>query len=396
MNHNLNSQKLNSCRFPELDGLRGVAIILVIIWHYFGAIAKGEPGSVLAILQRAVGLTWSGVDLFFVLSGFLIGRILMENVDSGSYFRTFYLRRICRIFPLYFGLIFLFGIAVFLGLKNHPEFSWLYLNPMPVWSYATFTQNFIMAYHQSLGANWLAVTWSLAVEEQFYLLLPLLIRFVSRERILYILIGCIFAAPICRVLSRGFPAEVLLVSRGDSLLIGVLAAYIIRNGNVVRHLKANAPFLQTIFFTLLAGVGLLTYKFTFFGALNQTWLALFYVLMILIALAHKDGWLASILRHPFLQRAGWISYGLYMFHQVINGLFHGLILGSAPRITNAAEVWTTLGALVATITVSWISFRWFEKPIIDFGHSFRYEPKSETIPVFKGEVSKAPIVLGEP
>ena len=89
-------------RIPELDGVRGIAILLVVIWHYWIALVINDPLSGLyGAVVKSLYLTWSGVDLFFVLSGFLIGGILLDNREAPGYFKAFYARRVCRIFPLY-------------------------------------------------------------------------------------------------------------------------------------------------------------------------------------------------------------------------------------------------------------------------------------------------------
>src|ERR687884_397533 len=120
-----------SGRIRELDGVRGIAILLVLVWHYLVCQVGAPPP-----LFRFLMATWSGVDLFFVLSGALLrGRL-----------------------PI--------------GTAN----GWLFDDPLPLWSYATFTQNFLMSKWGTFGPNWLAPTWSLAIEEQFYLLLTIVIR----------------------------------------------------------------------------------------------------------------------------------------------------------------------------------------------------------------------------
>jgi peptidoglycan/LPS O-acetylase OafA/YrhL len=91
-------------RLPELDGVRGIAILMVLVWHYAVYEFQPEPGSIGAYALACLRLSWSGVDLFFVLSGFLIGGILIDNQQSNNYFKVFYVRRVCRIFPLYFFL----------------------------------------------------------------------------------------------------------------------------------------------------------------------------------------------------------------------------------------------------------------------------------------------------
>ena len=126
-------------------------------------------------------MMWSGVDLFFVLSGFLITGILRDQRSSSRYWRTFYLRRACRVLPLYAILLGGFALAIAFGASNVPGLWWLFYTPMPLWSYATFTQNFFMAVAGGTGANWMGVSWSLAVEEQFYLVLPLVVYLLPKR-----------------------------------------------------------------------------------------------------------------------------------------------------------------------------------------------------------------------
>src|SRR5437763_8989248 len=89
-------------RIPELDGLRGIAILLVLLWHYVHNAVEVTPGTWLSYLRATLNLSWSGVDLFFVLSGFLIGGILYDAKGSDKYYRVYYTKRVFRIFPLYF------------------------------------------------------------------------------------------------------------------------------------------------------------------------------------------------------------------------------------------------------------------------------------------------------
>ena len=163
--------------------MRGIAILLVVVWHYVGAPLQAVPGPVALAGFRSLRLAWSGVDLFFVLSGFLIGGILLDQRASPGYFKAFYARRFCRIFPVYFlwlGLFFAL-LALAPGFTSSPAFRHLFDKPLPAWSYATFTQNLVIARWETFGPDWLAITWSLAIEEQFYLLLPLMVRFLLRN-----------------------------------------------------------------------------------------------------------------------------------------------------------------------------------------------------------------------
>src|SRR5712692_10605079 len=207
-----------------------MAILLVLIWHYV-VVQQTTVG----VFNRVFLLSWSGVDLFFVLSGFLIGGILMDHRQAANYFQVFYVRRICRIMPLYFLWIFLFVVfGIVVPLRNE-ALSWLFAQPLPLWSYTTFTQNIVMA-RAGLGPNWLGITWSLAVEEQFYLALPLMIRAIPPRRLPLVLMTLIVAAPILRIIliarygAQGYlPGYVLTPCRADALLLGVLCAYVMRH-----------------------------------------------------------------------------------------------------------------------------------------------------------------------
>src|SRR6266436_10069272 len=153
-----------SGRVPELDGIRGIAIGMVLIAHFFLVVSR--PGSPLAYALVPLRLDWSGVDLFFVLSGFLIGGILLDARESSNYFRVFYTRRFFRILPLY--LVCLLATLLLYALTQAglgPRIAWLWTSekPVPWFSYPLFLQNFWMAVRSTPGIFPISVTWSLAV-----------------------------------------------------------------------------------------------------------------------------------------------------------------------------------------------------------------------------------------
>jgi peptidoglycan/LPS O-acetylase OafA/YrhL len=370
---------------PELDGVRGLAVLLVLGFHFIGLATIAGRESWLWPLKRALSLAWSGVDLFFVLSGFLIGGILIEHRESPSYFRTFYIRRTCRILPLYVLLVavaFLWKAGVdantiagnaFLGDTFHP-----------LWSYATFTQNFVMAEANGYGTNWLAATWSLAVEEQFYLVLPLLIWLTPARKLPWMLAGCIVAAPVIRLAflefhtHQGYPAHVLMPGRADALMLGVLAAWALRHAPVRRVLSEGRGGLYAVFALLLAGLGLLTLRGAGVGGfrmgfLGGTWLALLYLVFILIAVTEARGPVSALTRLTPLRGLGQISYGVYLLHQPIAGLVYGRASGGAPRLTTTSDAALMLLTVVLTLVLAWLSWRLLERPLQAWGHSFRYE-----------------------
>jgi peptidoglycan/LPS O-acetylase OafA/YrhL len=351
-------------RLAELDGLRGFAILLVLIWHYVISTVRAMPGTPTAHWLALGRLTWSGVDLFFVLSGFLLGGILLDERESPDCLRVFYARRFFRIVPLYAVLV-----LAFYGSPFHNR--WLTENAAPWYVYASFTQNFWMTHSGTHGANVLGVTWSLAVEEQFYLLLPWIVRCISVRRLPLFLIFCILAAPLTRVLLHAshthaaMGAYVLMPCRMDSLMLGVLAAW------TSRYYR---PACQIRIWIVTAAVGLFwmlvaTFRNWGIGSLamdtvGYTLVAIFYTSILLIAVERKP----PILRYRPLTELGVIAYGVYLLHQTVQGIN----FGGAPSI-RLPEDWVRMFmSLAITLLVARLSWICFESRLVRFGHRLSY------------------------
>jgi peptidoglycan/LPS O-acetylase OafA/YrhL len=367
-----------SHHYLELDGLRGMAILMVVSYHY----------------NLAPFLGGVGVDLFFVLSGFLLGGTLLDKKEAPNYFKAFYIRRVCRIFPLYFLSLFVFLILLLaapftLGwLLFGDSIRFLLGDPLPLWSYFTFTQNFAMVDQGVWGTPWLAHAWSLAVVEQFYLILPFLIRFVSREKLPYLLAALILTAPLSRTLLFNFHPHgdfalyVLMPCRADSLLLGVLCAYAIRNERYLEFLRAHTKALYGVLTILIAGVivmvlsrpsGPTLHQPFFAPSYGYTWLALMYSCVLLIAVTEKQGLVTWVTRiRPFGALAV-ITFGVYLLHMPIGFSFRWLILGllQVPQ-TWWSDLVVAFGALLITLTITSISWVFFEKRIVRWGRSFKY------------------------
>jgi peptidoglycan/LPS O-acetylase OafA/YrhL len=147
-------------RIPELDGIRGVAISMILVTHYFEGTIQEAMRTPLAYALIPFRLTWTGVDLFFVLSGFLIGGILLDARDSSNYFRVFYARRFFRIVPIYavcLGAYFILFTLVRLGMAA--KVSYIVKDQLPWTPYLTFLQNFWMMQRNTWGGFGLTVTW---------------------------------------------------------------------------------------------------------------------------------------------------------------------------------------------------------------------------------------------
>lgn len=348
-------------RRPELDGLRALAILLVIYHHYIGMSVLIPQGTLPAYAFAVARLAWSGVDLFFVLSGYLIGGILIDNREATSYFKVFYVRRACRILPLYLLVLIIFWLAQ----GNGQVFN----NPAPWYTYATFTQNLWMARSASFYAVWLAGTWSLAVEEQFYFTLPAIIRFVSERHLPYVLLACVGAAPLIRTAfylllpHAGIACYVLLPCRMDSLMLGVLAAWAVRKG-----IRVPRKILYIAF--LIFGVGMLALTFKapdqsspLMMIMGYTWLALFYLTILLIVVS--GGF--RLFRIRPMTSVGLLAYGLYLY-QPLNWLVHG----GWPVIADLEGALRTVVSLALLFALAKLSWQLIEKPLIRIGHRYKY------------------------
>lgn len=360
-------------RNPQLDGVRGCAVLMVLIWHYFTTSLIAESGTVLSRFRGTTGAFWSGVDLFFVLSGFLIAGILLDNRNASNYFGVFYFRRVCRIFPLYFLMLGLFVVGSTLGgIYFSPR---LFANPMPVWSYALFVQNIFMGWRRDFGAHWLAMTWTLAIEEQFYLFVPLLIYFLPRKILIMFLTMAILAAPLLRMSVGGFIGLVNTPFRGDSLLSGALMAVFVRSPTFALAARRNTLMIFAMFIVLIIGAAIMTVRPAGFGVFNKFWLAGLYSTFVLLAYL---GLLPVLAWRPLVW-IGNVSYAVYMFHEQVNGLIHIAAGNDVPRIATLADAGLTLISLVITLSLAALSYRFLESPLIAIGHRARYERRENAL-----------------
>lgn len=366
-----------SGRIPELDGIRGFAILLVLFWHYLQGQIVPASGSTLAIVKQVLGFTWSGVDLFFVLSGFLIAGILIDNREKPGYFKTFYIRRVCRIFPLYYLNLVLFAVLSGLALYQFPPLTrLLQVTAVPEWSYWLFVQNIYMGSYTSFGPEWLSVTWSLAVEEQFYLLLPLIIRYVPVSRLAYVFVWFAITAVYLRYDAPGFNAYINTPWRADSLMVGALLALLVRKPAFIQFVSGarGRRVVYGFFGLLLIGALLsnLSSQRPFSLPFTYLWLACLYASLILILLMNRNGILNRFFRARLLIELGAISFGVYLIHQPVNGFLHGLMGHRTPVIVSWQDAAVTLLALCITLLLAYVSYRYYERWFIRLGHRTRY------------------------
>jgi peptidoglycan/LPS O-acetylase OafA/YrhL len=347
-------------RSAALDALRGAAILEVVLYHYAGRWT--QPGSIASILR----LCWSGVDLFFVLSGYLIAGNLMDNRHATNYYTTFYARRAARILPLY-------AICVLLMLPDYASGKWA----GPLWPYLTLTQNF--TWPNTSEFPWtMGATWSLAVEEQFYLVFPLIIRLMPPRRLPAILFGLAMLAPVARPLAVAaygddVAAYVLLPCRMDSLLFGALAACAMRHNPTADWLRAHRTMLWT-----LAAVGACGCSVPFMihdatdpmsplmRTVGYSWIAAFYTSVLLLIVTAQKSPIGG--RRGPLALLGTGAYSMYLFHLPLVPVVGQSVAKVVPNYLVAISA-TSLALLALSATC------WFviERPIItSVRHRWKY------------------------
>lgn len=346
-------------RVPQLDGVRGIAILLVLIHN-----TDVFPSFHLAALYK---YGWMGVDLFFVLSGFLITGILLDSKDSELYFRNFYARRCLRIWPLYYSLlIFMFAIAPRLDPSQaHAIFE----RSSPWWAYPFFLQNFLVASPEE-AAGALGVTWSLAIEEQFYLFWPLIVRTFSSAQIKRIAAGVILVSPPMRyyLALHHFDIYSNLFCRMDGLMAGALLATIVRSEKFDprKHLKMAATGL---FLALALAIVAETHQARWITFSMTSWAA---VSLIYLALFSQRKWIQSLFANRFLGCTGTISYGLYLLHKIPVDVTKTMQLKWSPFLWSSLVIATSY--LLATI--SWTVL---EKPFLKFKRFFDLKPPPQAV-----------------
>jgi len=372
-----------SARIPELDGLRGIAILFVLLWHYLGVFAHAPHRSLLALGLCTVRLAWSGVDLFFVLSGFLIGGILIDARKSADYFATFYRRRFFRIAPLYAAVCAVFWIGVRLGGASWRGAAghWLFADPLPWYAFPLFIQNFFMAGRGTFDPLSMGVTWSLAVEEQFYLTLPLLVRFLRPRTLVRVLLIVVVASPVLRAAAfyglphGGVAAYVLTPMRADGLVAGVLGAVLLRSPEGRALLVRRRRALEITACALAAS----TLGFVLLGATDNTsalmstvgysWLAALYGSVLVLAVSGPSSRLSALLRTRWLRWVGEIAYGTYLLHVAVLGACFALVFGREPHIRDRVELGVALLAAALTFVLARLSWTLFERPLMRMGAS---------------------------
>ena len=350
----------------ELDGLRALAVILVLLVHF------GPHASIGSALWKIESIGWIGVDLFFVVSGFLITGILLDTREEKLYYKTFYLRRALRIFPLYYVVIFL-GLAIQMAwhlesvIHNLYETSW----------FVVYLGNIRIAFkNHAPPPAFLGPFWSLQIEEQFYLIFPFLVRKLRQKALFWVLV-CVFilSGPLrwsLYLLSphRQFLQYTALPCRMDGLALGALLALRVRMSQwrirpVTVTLGAVGLLSGLSLYLSWGGYMWSTPRIRTFG---YSIVALAFASVVLWVLRFRGGWQTSWLRIAPLQYLGKISYGIYLIQALIYEIIRQISIHCGISFFVEGDwhstAWTYFGLLTAIIVLS-ASLSWYflERPI---------------------------------
>ena len=372
---------------PALDGLRGLAV-LIVVWHNVSLTGPGfGDGADAKVLGLISNLGWMGVELFFVLSGFLITGILVDASNEPRPLRNFYMRRMLRIFPLYYAVLIV-AFIILPALDARPAWS-VAKDGSEIW-YWTYLVNWAIPIEG--GGGGLSHFWSLAVEEQFYLLWPLVVVAVSRPALVVACLILIVSSPLARawMIHHDFElaqrtAYEFTFARWDALGMGALLAVLVRHRPWLERVIASAPLVLN---------GALLYMVVYIGvnhnfapveqgiaALNQTIASLLFAGILFSGIfpvgAKSSRW-QYVLRWSALRNVGKYSYGIYVFHFpiMISWLplweryfteFHRL----HPTVDTVARV---LVAAVSSYLMAWCSWHVLEQPFLRLKKYFGGKP----------------------
>jgi peptidoglycan/LPS O-acetylase OafA/YrhL len=373
--------------FASLDGLRGLAILMVFCYHYFPHRGTGVFGYLCSGM-------WTGVDLFFVLSGFLITVILFDTQKTAGFYKYFYVRRALRLFPVY--LLFVFVILLIAhGPYGH---SWALLGtPGHSWavtlSYLLYGSNIIRFFNPgfvTVGPVSTGHLWSLAVEEQFYLVWPFLLSLLStRKRILAAsIVGSIGALALRLVLAHTYNGDqrfiyLELPTRADSLLLGSILAMLYRDQSFMAKLRRgyglhSIRIIGLVATTAFCAMAIHIHSFYFAAQPIDTWgLSLTAIASgALLLLSLQDGtWTRRILSTPLLRFYGRYSYGLYLIHFAFDHVFNTRVIPAMAKVIHPLQLAQIVAftCLPGTCTgVAVLSFHFIEKPFLELKRHFEY------------------------
>ena len=375
--------------YLPLDGVRGMAVLAVMLLHFTLFVpANGTE----QFFGDWLAAGWIGVDLFFVLSGFLITGILMDTRDDPHHFRNFYARRTLRIFPLYYAyLVLLFLVLPALSDAYALEHA---VDDRRIWLWS-YMGNFLMARGWEAMPSHTTHLWSLAVEEQFYLVWPLLVFAVRRSWMTALCVATFFGAVLTRAFlaSQGAPpsaAYVLTPARMDTLAAGAFIAVALRQGGPNRVRALIPPMMWSGIFLVAVGT-----IWSFTHGMPQVLVALdfgteefaypgiallFAALVAHIVTAPPHARLSRFFSLKALRVLGTYSYGLYLIHVPVRNIVRSVVeaRGGLPTLWGSevpAQIFLTIGGMSVSFVLAFASWHLFEKRVLRLKSRFASQPR---------------------
>jgi peptidoglycan/LPS O-acetylase OafA/YrhL len=369
---------------PELDTLRGIAVLLVLAFHA-SALSPYHTGAIQGAARwflRAAAGGWIGVNLFFVLSGFLITGILLETISQPGYYQRFYTRRALRILPAYYAILIVLVIVTRTGIVDR-NVSWPFLG-------LSFIYLANVTAIIGVPAQY-AVLWSLAVEEHFYLFWPAVVQRISRRALLRIAVGIILLCPLLRAFcywqrynyGAGYTWLV-----ADGLACGALLALLARGALSSRRSVARFSWVTILLSLVLLVSGLpfgVCLSRTLAGAaLRLTFLNILFTGLLAATLILGTSRLSRLVQISWLRFFGEISYGLYLVHMLVFDVIDHfsakfslhLMLGDNALVPLIARV--VLGSALS-IAIAYLSRWYFEEPFLRLKNHVDFEQPSAPV-----------------
>ncbi len=380
---------------PALDGVRGIAILLILFHH--ATMNHIHPKDAFEkIFFRAIDAGWVGVDLFFVLSGFLITGILVDAKGASNYFSAFYMRRVLRIFPLYYAVLVLFFLVMpFFGkhLISNTETLWFWFYGSNIWTAVS-----------GWPPKGIAHFWSLAIEEQFYIVWPLVVYLVSRRKLVPTLIGILATTPLIRlgVALAGYPEAnyVLTTSRMDALAFGGLLAMLYRTPEGLARWNKTAWIAFGVAALAIVGTFIRHHSFDR-GRWNLAEQALMYSIigicsmsfMALVMNAADNSWLKRLCMNRMLRTFGKFSYCIYIIHVLVNMVFrHFKLQPSVTRLGFESHIPSYVLYMVVhlplVLALGWLSWHVYEKRFLKYKdlYAYKFTPDERSKPAASPEM----------
>ena len=368
---------------PALDGVRGLAILVVMIGHFnlgYYPTYQFEHG-----LKTMIETGWWGVDLFFVLSGFLITGILLDAKGSDHYFRNFYVRRVLRIFPLYYGFLFAFFVLAPLVRPPSPDSAFIGWRASQGWFWS-YLSNYQILFPQWVRPYPLTHFWTLAVEEQFYLFWPAVVLLTSRKGLVRVCVFCIGGSLLFRLWLHWMGASPiagyrLTPARLDTLAIGALLAVLVREQEAWQRIRKRAPAAILAALAVILALSVPTRGMAQSSIEMQT---LGYPVVAVLSAALIVFAIDPGARHTRLSRffqtrpmrvLGKYSYALYVFHFPLAGVLEraGLTVQTFPRVRGSelpgAVAFTIIG-MTLSLLIAIASWNLYEKHFLKLKRFF--------------------------